>query len=76
MADLTLRDVPAELAGKLARRAARSGRSPEEEALALIAAALGKADRDAGALAASIRGKLAGRAHSDSAELLARDRGR
>jgi len=76
MADIVLQDVDATVLGRLSERARRHGRSLEDETKAILArAALNDLD-GAAEFAARMRARLSGRRHSNSADLVAEDRGR
>jgi plasmid stability protein len=75
MSQVLVRDIDPQVLERLKRRAASRGRSLQGELKAILEQAAAPHE-DALALAARIRRKLAGRNHSDSAELVARDRDR
>jgi plasmid stability protein len=76
MAQVLVRDLDDVIVERLKQRARRHGRSLEAE-LRLILERSARADMlEARRVAERIRGELAGRAHSDSAELVAEDRER
>ncbi len=75
MSQVLVRDLDPELLERLKRRAATRGRSLQAELKSILEQAARSAG-DVSALAARIRRKLSGRDHSDSAELVARDRDR
>lgn len=75
MSQVLVRDLDPDVLERLKKRAGSSGRSLQAELKAILEQAARPAG-DVSALAARIRRRLAGRAHSDSAELLARDRER
>jgi antitoxin FitA len=80
MAELILTDVRERLLHQLRQRAASHGRTPEEEATAILEAVLANSEKrqDGWAQVDAIRARLAasGRTFSDSAELLREDRDR
>lgn len=76
MAQLLIRDVDPKVVGRLKDRARKHGRSLEAELRGILEAAAQTDIIDARALAARIRRRLSGRAHSDSASLVSEDRGR
>lgn len=76
MNEIIITGLPEGLARRLEERANRLGRTVEEEARCLLEASLHRLDGDAASIAAAMRSKLAGRNHTDSALLLAKDRGR
>ena len=75
MSEVLVRDLDPLVLQRLKQRAARSGRSLQAELKSILEAAARPVE-DAAALAARIRRSLKGRRHSDSAELIARDRDR
>lgn len=75
MSQVLVRDLDPAVLERLKQRAESSGRSLQAE-LKLIIEQAARPVSDVAALAARMRRKLAGRDHSDSAELLAQDRGR
>lgn len=75
MSQVLVRDLDPDVLDRLEQRARDSGRSLQAELRAILEQAARPAG-DVSALAARIRRKLAGRDHSDSAELLALDRER
>lgn len=76
MAQVLVRDLDDVIVERLKQRARRHGRSLEAE-LRLILERSARADMlEARRVAERIRGELAGRAHSDSAEMVAEDRER
>jgi plasmid stability protein len=76
MAQVLVRDLDDVIVERLKQRARRHGRSLEAE-LRLILERSARADMlEARRVAERIRGELAGRAHSDSAELVPEDRER
>ncbi len=76
MAQVLIRDLDPKLVDRLKTRAREHGRSLEAELRGILEAAAATDPVDAKALAARIRRRLAGRAHSDSAALVAEDRRR
>ena len=78
MAELVLTDVADDVFRRLQERATSQGRSPAEEAKAILSEALHSKDPDAWARVDSIYRRLAasGRTFSDSADLLREDRDR
>ncbi len=75
MSQVLVRDLDPELVERLKRRASTRGRSLQAE-LKFILEQAARSAGDVATLAARIRRKLSGRDHSDSAELVARDRER
>lgn len=78
MAELVLSDLNAGVLNQLQERADSHGRTPEEEAKAILAAALRAEPSAPWAAVNAIYHNLStvGRAYSDSAELLREDRDR
>lgn len=76
MAQVLIRQLNAATVSRPKARAMRHGRSLEEGLRAILEQASMRSTLDARALARRIRRRLVGRKHSDSAELLADDRGR
>jgi antitoxin FitA len=76
MAQVLVRDLKTEVVTRLKARARRHGRSLQTELKEILETASRHGALDARVLADRIRRQLAGRAHSDSAELLAEDRAR
>jgi plasmid stability protein len=78
MAELVLTDVDEAVLQHLQERAARHGRTPDQEAKAILAESVGGHSPDAWAPVDAIYERLAasGRTFSDSAELLRKDRDR
>ena len=74
MAQVLVRDLKAEVVARLKARAKRHGRSLQAELKEILGNASRQKAVEARALADRIRGQLAGRAHSDSVDLLAEDR--
>lgn len=75
MAQVLIRGIDPEVVDRLKGRARDNGRSLEAELRAILEAAAADVV-EAKALAARIRRRLAGRAHTDSALLVAEDRRR
>jgi len=75
MAHLVLQDVDPRVIESLGARAARQGRSVEEEARAVLEGALGFSRQRALEDARRLRAQWAGRPLTTSGELLARDGG-
>ena len=71
-----VRDLRAETVSRLKERAKRHGRSLQAELKELLESASRQSGLDARALADRVRRQLSGRSHSDSVELLAKDRTR
>jgi antitoxin FitA len=76
MAQVLVRDIPPEVVERLKKRAADRGRSLQMELKQLLLDAAGTDLGRARRLARKLRKRLLGRAHSDSARLVARDRRR
>ena len=78
MAELVLTDVSEIVLDHLRERATSHGRTPEEEATAILTEAVRGSNEDAWSRVDAIRNQLvaSGRAFSDSAELLREDRDR
>ena len=76
MSQVLIRNVPPATLSKLKERARRRGRSLQAELKTLLEASAGVDAGRTRELAASLRRRLSGRAHSDSAALLAEDRRR
>ena len=76
MAQVLVRDLQPETVSRLKERARRHGRSLQAELKDLLESASRQSAIDARALADRVRRQLAGRSHSDSALLLAKDRAR
>ena len=76
MAQVLIRDLPAETVSRLKERARSRGRSLQAELKELLETASRQSGLEARALADRVRRQLAGRRHSDSVELLAKDRAR
>lgn len=76
MAQVLVRDLDKALIERLKARAKRHGRSLQVELKLILEQAAGTDMAEARKLASRLRRKLAGRAHSDSAALLAEDRAR
>jgi len=76
MAQVLVRDIPPEVVERLKKRAADRGRSLQMELKQLLLDAAGTDLERARRLARKLRKQLLGRAHSDSARLVAQDRKR
>ncbi len=76
MAQVLIRDVEARVVERLKDRAREHGRSLEAELRGILEQAAGRSMTDTKTLAARLRRRLRGRAHSDSAVLVAEDRRR
>jgi hypothetical protein len=76
VAQVLVRDLKIDVVTRLKARAKRHGRSLQNELKEIVETASRLGAVDARALADRIRLKLAGRAHTDSVELLAEDRAR
>jgi plasmid stability protein len=76
MSQVLVRELDPEVVRRLKARAAASGRSLEAELRLILERAARHDPARVGTLAATIRRRLAGRAHSDSADLVAEDRER
>ena len=76
MAQVLVRGLDDDVVERLKQRARANGRSFEAELRAVIEQAAGPDIVTGRALAAKIRRSLAGRPHSDSADLVAEDRRR
>ena len=76
MAQVLIRDLQPATVSRLKERAKRRGRSLQAELKDLLEAASRQSAIEARALADRVRLRLAGRHHSDSVELLAKDRAR
>lgn len=76
MAQVLVRDLTAKTLARLKRRARSHGRSLQAELKEILESAAGSDVLEAGRLAERIRSELSGKRHSDSAELVAEDRGR
>jgi antitoxin FitA len=76
MAQVLVRDLKADVVARLKARAERSGRSLQAELKDVLEQASRQSAIDPRALAARLRRRLAGRSHSDSADLVAADRTR
>jgi plasmid stability protein len=74
MAQVLVRDLKAEVVARLKARAKHRGRSLQTELKEILEQASRQSALDARSVALRIRRQLAGRRHSDSAELLAEDR--
>ena len=75
MPNVLVRDLSPKALQRLKARASRRGRPLQAELKGILEQAA-KAGPDIAALAARIRRRLGGRRHSDSARLIAADRGR
>ncbi|HEV3484088.1 MAG TPA: hypothetical protein VG106_01680 [Vicinamibacterales bacterium] len=73
---MLIRNLDERTVERLKRRAARNDRSLQAELQIIVERAAATDIVDSRALAARIRRKLSGRAHSDSATLIAADRRR
>ena len=76
MAQVLIRDLEASVIGRLKKRARHHGRSLEAELRLILEQAAATDLEVARKLAGRIRRQLTGRAHSDSAILVAEDRRR
>ena len=76
MPQVLVRELRPETVSRLKERARRHGRSLQAELKDVLETASRQSGLDARALADRVRRQLAGRSHSDSAELLAKDRAR
>jgi len=76
MAQVLIRDLDPGVVARLKERARGRGRSLEAELRGILEAAAPSGRGEARALAARIRRRLAGRAHTDSGALVAEDRRR
>lgn len=76
MAQVLVRDLKADVVARLKARARWHGRSLQTELKEILEKASRQGAIESRALAEQIRRQLAGRAHSDSTELLAEDRAR
>ena len=76
MAQVLVRDLKSDVVARLKARAEQRGRSLQTELKDILEQASRQSALDARTLAARIRRQLAGRKHSDSAQLLAEDRAR
>ncbi len=76
MAQVLVRELKAEVVTRLKARARSRGRSLQAELKEILEQASRQGTLDARAVALRIRRRLAGRGHSDSADLLAEDRAR
>ena len=74
MAQVLIRELRADVVARLKARAKQRGRSLQTELKEILEQASRQSALDARTLAARIRRQLAGRTHSDSAQLLAEDR--
>ena len=76
MAQVLIRDLKADVVARLKARAKRHGRSLQTELKEILETASRHSPVEARAVADQIRRRLAGRALSDSADLIAEDRAR
>ena len=76
MAQVLVRDLPAEVVERLKKRAAVHGRSLQMELKQVLLDAAGTDLARARRRASSVRKQILARAHSDSARLVAEDRRR
>jgi plasmid stability protein len=76
MAQVLIRDLDPKLVDRLKDRARKHGRSLEAELRSILETAAEMDFGEAKALAARIRRRLSGRAHSDSTALISKDRRR
>ncbi len=76
MPHILVRDLDPDVVKRLKARARRHGRSLQAELKEILGQAAQTSTDDALALAGRIRRRLAGRAHTNSALLVARDRRR
>ena len=76
MAQVLVRELKAEVVTRLKARARNRGRSLQAELKEILERASLQDAFDARAITLRIRRRLAGRRHSDSADLLAEDRAR
>lgn len=76
MTHFIIDDFPKALLDKLETRAKAHGRTASDEARSILQNALERNTAQAQAVAATIKESLSGRNHTDSALLLAEDRGR
>jgi antitoxin FitA len=76
MSQVLVRELDPATVRRLKERAAANGRSLEAELRVILERASRQDPAWAGTLAAKIRRRLAGRDHSDSADLVAEDRDR
>ncbi len=76
MAQVLVRDISSEVVARLKKRARQNGRSLQAELKLALEQTAEKGGEDASRFAARLRRDLAGRRHSDSVRLLARDRSR
>ena len=76
MAEVLIRDLAPATVSRLKERAKRRGRSLQAELKDLLETASRQSALEARALADRVRLQLGGRRHSDSVELLAKDRAR
>jgi len=76
MAQILVRNLSPETLERLKAQAQEHGRSLQSEVKRILEEAAGLRMEEARQLADRLRARLAGRIHSDSAELLAEDRAR
>jgi plasmid stability protein len=76
MPDVLIRKVPERVLSRLKKRAAAHGRSLQAELQQVLADGTGPDLSKVRRLAAKMRRELAGRAHTDSVELVREDRDR
>jgi antitoxin FitA len=76
MAQVLVRDISSEAVSRLKKRARENGRSLQAELKLTLERNAEVSQEDASRLAGRLRRSLAGRLHSDSVRLLARDRRR
>jgi plasmid stability protein len=76
MAQVLIRDIPAEVVKRLKRRAAERGRSLQRELKQVLIDAARMESMEIKRLANRLRRQLSGRTHSDSTQLQAEDRRR
>lgn len=76
MAQVLVRDLDSEVVKRIKSRARQNGRSLEAELRDILEQAAAADASEARALASRLRRRLSGRAHTDSAALLAEDRQR
>jgi len=76
MAQILVRNLSPEILERLKAQAREHGRSLQSEVQRILENAAGRPMEEARELADRLRARLAGRTHSDSAKLLAKDRAR
>jgi hypothetical protein len=76
MAQVLVRDISRAVVSRLKKRARKNGRSLQAELKLTLERNVEVSQEEASRLAARMRRTLAGRPHSDSARLVARDRRR